>query len=143
MHRSSHSTVRNDSNDHGPAAYAVCVPQAALQNTAFRSALWTGCFLQMTLMSIPVRCDIGPEIHPDTDQYIRVENGQCVAKVGSCRERMELQWCLSAGDAIFVPAGAWNNIINTGTCPLKLSSVYAPPHHPRGTLHPTRQDAEP
>lgn len=129
------------SNDHGPMPYAVNVQQAARQNTAFRSALWTGDYLQMTLMSIPVGGDIGVEVHPDTDQYIRVEEGQGAAKIGACRERLETRWNLVTGDAVFVPAGTWHNIVNTGRCPLKLSSIYAPPHHPRCTLQQTRQDA--
>lgn len=134
--------VRCKSDDHGPYPYAVNIPQAARRNTAFRSALWTGEYLQMTLMSILVRDDIGVEMHPDTDQYIRVEEGQAIAKMGCCRERLESQWSLTVGDAVFVPAGTWHNIVNSGSCPLKLSSVYAPPHHPRGTLHRTKQDAE-
>lgn len=129
-------------SDHGPAPYAVNVPKAAQQNDFFRSALWTGRYLQMTLMCIPAQDDIGLEVHPDTDQYIRVEEGQCMVKIGSCRDRLELQWNLGQGDAVFVPAGCWHNVINTGCRPLKLSSVYAPPQHPRGTLHQTKQDAE-
>lgn len=136
------TSCNRGSNDHGPAPYAVNVRQAACRNTAFRSTLWTGSFLQTTLMCIPVRGDIGAEIHEDTDQYLRVEEGQCIAKVGNCRERWDIQWNLNAGDAIFVPAGVWHNLVNTGSCPLKLSSVYAPPHHPRGTLHQTKADAE-
>lgn len=131
-----------NSGDRGPLPYTVNVSQAAHDNTAFRSALWTGGHMQMTLMSIPVREDIGVEMHPDTDQYIRVEDGQAIVRTGSCRDRLENQCSLTIGDAVFVPAGTWHNIINTGCCPLKLSSVYAPPHHPRCTLHQTKQDAE-
>lgn len=124
----------------GPSPFAVHVSQAARQNTAFRSALWTGNHLQMTVMSIPVGEDIGGEVHPDTDQYIRVEDGQAIAKTGCCKDRPEKQWSLTAGDAVFVPAGTWHNLINAGCCPLKLSSVYAPPHHPGDTLQQTKPD---
>lgn len=41
-----------------------------------------------------------------------------------------------------IPAGTWHNIINTGNKPLKVYSIYAPPQHPRGTVHETKADAE-
>ena len=92
-------------------------------------------------MSIPTCGEIGVEIHPDTDQFIRVEGGQALVRMGACREKLNFQRSLSMGDAIFVPAGTWHNILNNGNCPLKLSSIYAPPHHPKGTVHRTKADA--
>lgn len=139
MNRSSYISC---CEDHGPAPCVIDVHEAAERNDAFRCALWTGCNLQLTLMSIPVRCDIGVEVHCDTDQYIRVEEGEGVVKFGACCERLDMQRGLTEGDAVFIPAGTWHNIINTGCCALKLSSVYAPPHHPRGTVHLTKEDAE-
>ena len=127
--------------DHGPAPYASNVMCAAQQNQNFRTAFWTGCHLQMTLMNIPACCEIGLEMHPDTDQFIRVESGQALVCAGSCKEKLDFQCCLHTGDGIFVPAGAWHNVRNTGNCPLKLSSIYAPPHHPKGTVHRTKADA--
>lgn len=127
--------------DHGPAPFAASIPCAARQNQSFRTAFWTGCRLQMTLMDIPAGCDIGLEMHADTDQFIRVESGQALACAGTCGEHPELQCCLRPGDGLFVPAGVWHNVRNTGNCPLKLSSIYAPPHHPRGTVHCTKADA--
>ena len=97
--------------------------------------------MQMTLMSIPPCGEIGAEMHPDTDQFIRVENGQALVRVGACREKPDFQCCLGAGDALFVPCGTWHNVLNAGNCPLKLSSIYAPPQHPRGTIHRTKADA--
>ncbi len=128
--------------DRGPSPYTVNIREAAVHNCAFRAALWTGCHLQMTLMSIPENGSIGVEVHPDTDQYIRVEAGQCLVMMGCCCERLDIRQCMKENDAVFVPAGTWHNVVNAGNCPLKLSSVYAPPHHPHGTLHRTREDAE-
>ena len=128
--------------DHGHDPFVVNIPRAARQNQNFRSALWTGQHLQMTLMCIPVCGDIGAEMHPDTDQFIRVENGAALVRMGSCRETLDICHRLSAGDGIFVPCGTWHNIINTGNCPLVLSSIYAPPQHPKGTVHRTKADAE-
>lgn len=128
--------------DHGPKPFAANIMREARQNQNFRTALWTGCHLQMTLMCIPVCGDIGVENHPETDQIIRVEEGQALFCVGSSKERMDTKHQLRAGEAVFVPCGTWHNVINTGNCPLKLSSIYAPPNHPWGTIHRTKADAE-
>ena len=132
----------NRDGDHGPMPYCIDIAKEACRNTNFRTAFWTGTHLQMTLMSVPVRGDIGLEMHPDTDQLIRVEEGQALVRMGRCKEQAETQCCLRTGDAVFIPCGTWHNIFNNGNCPLKLSSVYAPPHHPRGTVHRTKEDAK-
>lgn len=113
-----------------------------MQNQNFRTALWTGCHLQLTLMCIPAGGEIGLEVHPDTDQFIRLESGQGMAMMGACKDKLNFQKCIGADDAVFVPAGTWHNIINTGRCPLKLYSIYAPPHHPHGTVHRLKADAD-
>jgi mannose-6-phosphate isomerase-like protein (cupin superfamily) len=121
-------------NEHGGEVFVTNVGRMAYRNENFRESIWTGNCLQMTLMSIPVGKDIGVEIHGDTDQYIRVEHGNAVAFFGEHEDCLDKKYKLCAGDAIFVPAGTWHNIINVGRCSLKLSSVYAPPHHPRCTV---------
>lgn len=128
--------------DHGPKPYAANIMQNARQNTNFRTAFWTGNLLQMTLMCIPVYGDIGTEMHPDTDQLLRVEGGRALVLMGPCKEEMIFRCKLNTGDAVFVPAGTWHNIYNAGNTQLKLSSVYAPPNHPRGTVHRTKADSE-
>ena len=128
--------------DHGPKPFVTNIMRVARQNQNFRTAFWTGCHLQMTLMTIVPCGEIGVEMHPDTDQFIRIEEGQALVRMGGCRENLDFQCRLRAGDAIFVPSGTWHNVINTGNCPLKLSSIYAPPQHPRGTIHRTKAEAE-
>lgn len=128
--------------DSGPNPYAANMPCVAVNNQNYRTAFWTGNHLQLTLMCIPAGDDIGVEIHEDTDQYIRVEEGNALAMMGQTESCMNMQWELCAGDAIFVPSGTWHNVINISNCPLKLTSVYAPPHHPHGTIHQTKEDSQ-
>lgn len=128
--------------DGGPAPLIANVALAARENTAYRSALWTGEKLQLTLMSIPVRGEIGFEMHADVDQYIRIEEGRGLVVIGSGGAVPSQRQSVGRGDGIFVPAGTWHNVVNTGLRPLKLSSVYAPPNHPRGIVQQTKADAE-
>ena len=113
-----------------------------MQNTNYRIVLWTGCHLQLTLMSIPVGGDIGLEVHPDTDQFLRIEDGNGMVTMGPSRNCIELQCPVCDGCAVLVPAGTWHNIVNTGCKPLKIYTIYAPPHHPWGTIQPTKADAD-
>lgn len=132
----------NSSTDFGPWPFVTNITCATQQNQYFRKALWTGCHLQLTLMCIPAGGEIGLEIHPDTDQFIRLEAGQGVVKMGKCKEKVGFQKYISDDDAVFIPAGWWHNIINTGRCPLKVYSIYAPPHHPHSTIHKTKAEAD-
>ena len=111
-------------------------------NRNFRTALWTGGHLQLTLMSIPVRSDIGVEMHPDVDQFIRVEGGQAKVYFGNSRNSLHEAKAVNENYAVLIPAGTWHNIVNTGNRPLKVYSLYAPPNHPFGTVHKTKSDAE-
>ena len=131
----------NDVTDYGPEPFVINIEQATVQNDAFRRALWTGNHLQLTLMSIPPRSEIGLEIHNDVDQFLRLEEGTGLVKMGHTRDTLDYQECISDNYVILVPAGIWHNIINTGNRPLKIYSIYAPPHHPHGTVHETRADA--
>lgn len=128
--------------DYGPKPFVVNIEAATKRNNNYRTALWTGNHLQLTLMSIRVGGDIGLEIHPDTDQFLRIEQGQGIVKMGSSKDNLNFQKRVSANDAILVPAGTWHNLVNTGNVPLKLYSIYAPPHHPWGTVQRTKADAQ-
>ena len=128
----------NMSNDCGPNPMTANINQAARNITDFRNTFWTGNHLQITLMCIPVGSCIGLEIHQDTDQFIYIVQGEALVQLGEtqCPNRV------ACNNAILVPAGTWHNVINIGNTPLKLYSLYAPSHHPRGTLHRTKCDAE-
>ncbi len=128
--------------DYGPKPFAINIDKAAKQNTNYRTALWTGKHLQLTLMSIRVGGDIGLEIHPDTDQFLRIEEGKGIVKMGTRRDKLDYVKKVHEDYAIFVPAGTWHNLINTGNKPIKLYSIYAPPNHPHGTVQKTKESAE-
>ncbi|CAM4372627.1 Mannose-6-phosphate isomerase, cupin superfamily [Paenibacillus typhae] len=95
----------------------------------------------MTLMSIEVGGDIGLEVHPNTDQFIRIEQGQGLVQMGDRRDQLNFQVTAKADDAILIPAGKWHNLTNLGNVPLKVYVIYAPPEHPHGTVHKTKADA--
>jgi mannose-6-phosphate isomerase-like protein (cupin superfamily) len=128
--------------DYGTEPFVDNILQAACQNNNFRRALWTGEHLQLTLMSIPVNGEIGLEMHEDTDQFLCVAAGSAFVKMGECPDKLCFQKCINAKEAVFVPAGTWHNLVNTGHRPLKLYSLYAPPKHPRGTVHRTKAIAD-
>lgn len=127
--------------DYGPNPFVVDIEEATKQNNNFRLALWTGKHLQLTLMSINVGEDIGLENHPNLDQFIRIEEGQGLVKMGDRKDRLDFQANVRDDFAFIIPAGKWHNLINTGNKPLKLYSIYAPPQHPFGTVHETKKDA--
>ncbi len=128
--------------DYGPSPFVVNIEAATKQNDFFLIALWTGEYLQLTLMSINIGDDIGLEVHEDHDQFIRIERGQGVVVMGDSRDQLDFRENFYEDYAIFIPAGKWHNIINTGNTPLKLYSIYAPPEHPRDTVYETKEDAE-
>ena len=127
--------------DYGPEPFVINIGQAARQNDTFRTALWTGNHLQLTLMSINAGEDIGLENHPNLDQFLQIEQGQGIVRMGLSRENLDFQRKVGRGYAVIIPAGTWHNLVNTGNVPLKLYSIYAPPQHPKGTVHRTKADA--
>jgi mannose-6-phosphate isomerase-like protein (cupin superfamily) len=104
-------------------------------NANFRRVLYTGKKLQLVLMSVRPGEEIGEEVHPDRDQFFRVEKGQGEVWIDGRRTPIRNNF------AILVPAGARHNIKNTGEKPLKLYTLYGPPEHADGTVHVTKAEA--
>ncbi|MGP0578927.1 cupin domain-containing protein [Paenibacillus peoriae] len=127
--------------DYGQNPLVVNIDQATKQNKTYRTALWTGKYFQVTLMSINVSDDIGLEVHPTTDQFIRIEEGQGLVQMGDRKDNLDFQVMAYDDYAIMIPAGKWHNITNTGNIPLKVYVIYAPPEHPYGTVHETKEIA--
>jgi mannose-6-phosphate isomerase-like protein (cupin superfamily) len=128
--------------DQGPHPYVVDIEQATLDNTTYRTTIWTGAHLQATLMSIDPGEDIGLEVHPDNDQFLRLEQGRARCRMGPAHDDLPFDEEVRADWAVFVPAGTWHNIINTGAEPVRLYAIYGPRDHVPGTVHRTKRDQE-
>ena len=128
--------------DYGKEPVIVNIDGVSKQNTYYRRAFWTGDSLQVTLMSIPIGKDAGLEMHSDFDQFIRIEDGCAIVMIGKNENQLSIWKSLNSDHAIIIPSGIWHNIINAGNTPLKLYSIYAPPHHPFRTVHKTKEEAE-
>ena len=111
------------------------IESLAVKNDEFRRVLYTARHCQLVLMSLGPREEIGAEVHT-LDQFFRVEEGTGEAVLDGVRA------AIRAGFAVVVPAGTNHNIVNTGSVPLKLYTLYAPPNHRDGVVHRTRADAE-
>ena len=126
--------------DYGPEPFVMNINEVTKQNNNFRTALWTGNHLQVTLMSINVGESIGLEMHPDVDQFIRIEQGYGLVQMGNNKNNLNFERKVYDDFAIIIPAGKWHNLTNIGNVPIKLYSIYAPPNHPKGTIHRTMQN---
>jgi mannose-6-phosphate isomerase-like protein (cupin superfamily) len=115
--------------------YVQDIESLATRNVEFRRVLYTAKNSQLVLMALKPKEEIGAEVHK-LDQFFRVEEGSGDAMLDGVRT------AIRAGFAVLVPAGTNHNIINTGTVPMKLYTVYSPPNHRDGVVHHTRAEAE-
>lgn len=126
--------------DYGKQPFVTDIESESLDNTDYRRTLWTGRHLQLTVMSIDVGDDVGLEVHPDNDQFLRVEEGIGRTQMGPAEDDLSFVRDVKDDDIIMVPAGTWHNVVNTGDRPLKLYALYGPPDHEPATVHPTHRD---
>ncbi len=131
-----------NSPDSNPRPNAFNIETATLKNENYRTVAWTGKYLQVTLMTIPVGESIGLETHPNTDQFLRVEGGKGELVMGPAKDQLDFRQDVSDGWSIQVPAGTWHDVINTGDEPLRLYTIYAPVHHAADIVQQTKADAE-
>lgn len=128
--------------DNGPRPNVFDLETATLENSAYRTVAWTGRYLQVTLMSIPPGASIGLEVHPDTDQFLRIDAGSGRVLMGPAEDDLDLRADVSDGWSIQVPAGTWHDVVNTGAQDLRLYVVYAPVHHAQGIVQASAAEAE-
>ena len=118
--------------------YVGSIEKATIHNSDFRRVLFTGKHSQLVVMCLQPNEDIGNEIHPETDQFFRIEKGDVKFVLNGNEEHL-----VSEGDAVVVPAGTYHNVINTSSTKLlKLYTVYSPAQHPDGTVNKTKVEAE-
>lgn len=116
--------------------YVTDIEDDTIKNTNYRKVLYTSKYSQLVLMSLKPKEEIGFEVH-GVDQFFRVEEGE--GEVILNKEKYPIK----GGSAIVVPAGTRHNIVNTGTKPLKLYTIYSPPHHKDGTVVKTKTAEKP
>jgi mannose-6-phosphate isomerase-like protein (cupin superfamily) len=116
--------------------YCENIEKRTIANEDFRRVLYTGHNLQLVLMTLPPGCDIGEEVHPDRDQFFRIEEGEGAVDIDGVANAVEDDF------AVIVPAGARHNVRNTGSGPLRLYTIYAPPEHKDGIVQATKEEAE-
>ncbi len=114
--------------------YVGNIEHETVANENFRKVLFTSHYSQLVVMSLKPGEDIGEEVH-GLDQFLRIEEGEGKAFLDKVPYAIDKDW------AIVVPAGTLHNIVNTGSVPMKLYTVYSPPNHQDGTIHPTKADA--
>lgn len=113
--------------------YVDNIEEVTLENEDYRRVLYTGKNSQLVLMSIQPGDEIGEEVH-DLDQFIRIESGKGLAILDGVEHHLE------DDHALVIPQGMRHNVINTGSEPLKLYSIYSPPEHKDGTVHKTKAE---
>ena len=128
--------------DLGSNPSIVNISSEVFYNNNFRTAIWTGKHLQLTVMSIPVGGEIGLEMHDNLDQFIKIESGCANVYMGDTKQGVKQVAKINSNYAIIIPAGTWHNVINACMCPLKVYSIYAPTQHPIGTIHKTKLDSD-
>jgi mannose-6-phosphate isomerase-like protein (cupin superfamily) len=108
----------------------------ARRNEAFRRVVVTGPQMQLAVMTIPAGGEVGEEVHTGTDQFLFFVEGEAQAYLDGERS------AVPEGGYVFVPAGTRHNFVNVGSGPLRIATTYAPPEHPAGTLHATKEEAD-
>lgn len=118
--------------------YKTNIEKETLKNRFFRKVLWTGKYSQLVVMSLLPSEEIGNEIHPNVDQFFRIERGKVKVVINNGEEEFEV----GEDEVFIVPAGTWHNVINISQQEVKLYTIYSPPNHPAGTIHKTKKEAE-
>jgi mannose-6-phosphate isomerase-like protein (cupin superfamily) len=118
------------------------IERATLDNTDFRRVLFTGGHAQLTVMRLGPGEEIGLEMHPHLDQFLRLEQGSAKVTLGRSKDEVDETHDVEDDWAMIVPGGVWHNVVNTGDTDVKLYSIYSPPEHPESTVHRTKADAD-
>lgn len=117
--------------------YKTNIEELTIEENYFRRVLYTADNMQLVLMSLNPKEEIGEEVHPENDQFFRFEKGEGKVIIN------ETEYKVKDGDAVIIPRGCKHNVINTSdTEDLKMYTIYATPHHRDGVKHKTKEAAE-
>jgi mannose-6-phosphate isomerase-like protein (cupin superfamily) len=120
------------------AGYVGPIEKQTLSNDYFRQVLYTGKHAQLVLMCLQPGEEIGNEVHPNVDQFFRIEQGEAAFILNGTEKHL-----VKDGDAVIVPAGTYHNVLNASKSEkLKLYTIYSPPNHPDKTVHKTKAEAD-
>ncbi len=122
--------------------WAKNIEELTKSNETYRTVVWTGKHIQVTVMCIKPGDDVGLEAHPNVDQFLRIESGKAHVTFGPSKDEVTKEYDAEDDWAVIVPAGVWHNLINTGESDLKLYSIYGPPNHPADRVQQTHAEAE-
>lgn len=128
-----------DFTDKGNLPKVTSLEAMALENNNFRTTIWSGINLQVTLMTIPAGQEMGLETHPGVDQLYQIVQGKGIMQTGRMEDNLDEQE-VEAGSSILVPASIWHNLVNDGDEDIKMFTVYGAIEHKPGTVHSTKQD---
>ena len=109
--------------DLGAKPTLINLHDETLCNSNFRTALWTGKYLQVTVMSIPIGGEIGLEMHDDLDQLIKLEGGCANVYMGDSKQNVKFVGKINSNYALMIPAGTWHNVINACSCQIGRAHV--------------------
>lgn len=127
--------------DMGGNPWVLDIKGSTIENSSYREAKWTGEYMQMVFMSIKPGEEIDLEMHDNLDQFIRLEQGEARVLMGQEEDDLTFEKTVYMNWAMFIPAGYYHRVINSGDVDLKLYTIYAPASHPKGITHKTYSEA--
>lgn len=130
---------RNNQIDLGPTPSIINIEKRTEENSNYKKALWTGNNIQLILMSIPIGENTGIETSPNTEQFIKIEEGRALVELGPDINNLSVQKEINSDYALIIPAGTYYKITNINNEPLKLYSIYSPTNYKKGTINITKQ----
>ena len=122
--------------------FTTNIEKDTLENMCFRKVIQTNKNQQLVLMSLKPGEDIPMEVHPNDDQFIRIEKGRGRVVIGKDGEQKK-ESDLGDGSIVMIPAGTYHQIINVSkTDNLKLYTLYSPPDHKPGIINITKPNKD-
>lgn len=115
------------------ASYIGNILGEAKNNNFYRHVLSTTENSQLVVMSVAPKDELGEEVHDKTTQIIFIAEGASLVYINGRPSS------LFTGGCVVIPPGTKHNVINqSDRFPLKIFTVYSPPHHAPGLIQAQR-----